>query len=353
MKATPCPRFWEAEAAEDGRLDATTLASFDRHTSTCASCACERATLAHLRALTNHLPQPRTTPLDRRRLRAAILKNGNRHVMTTGAPHLAWFLPISLLVASLVVLAGWGFATRRRALPDASPMAGIIVFEVTPIGVARWAVDREGADTQIALSEGSVSVHVAKLSTSQRFVLALPDGQIEVRGTRFVANVDQGRTRDISVSEGTVALHIASSEERILRMGESWSAELGDVAADTTPSSAIVAEAPNPPKRPGDTLKPSSRQPLRDPQPREGSAGAAFSDAMTAFSSGAYETADALFAQFQKEFPTDARNEDADFLRIIIEKRLGNRDATTQRAKAYLERYPRGFRRNDVDRILR
>jgi len=84
MKATPCPRLWEAEAAEDGRLDPTTLGSFDRHTSTCASCACERATLAHLRALTHHLPPPRTTPLDRKRLRATILRDGNRRIMTKG-----------------------------------------------------------------------------------------------------------------------------------------------------------------------------------------------------------------------------------------------------------------------------
>jgi hypothetical protein len=349
MRARSCPRLWEAEAAEDGRLDPTTLASFDRHASTCAACACERATFAHLRALADHLPLPRTTPLDRKRLRATILRNGNRAVMTAVSARPAWLVPTSVLLVSLAILAGLGFSTRRRAVREVSSMVSSIAFEVTPIGVARWTVDREGADAQIALSEGSLSVHVAKLSSGQHFLLVLPDGQIEVRGTRFVAHVDRGHTRDVSVSEGTVALRLAASRERLLHTGESWSAEPDETAVEAAPSSMIDANRPDPPGPHGD--KPSSRQP-QSGQPREVSAGAAFSDAMSAFSAGAYETADALFAQFQQKFPADARNEDAEFLRIVIEKRLGDRAATSRRARAYLEHYPRGFRRNDVERLI-
>lgn len=348
MKSASCPRLWEAEAAEDGRLDPTTLASFERHAATCASCTLERAALLQLRALTDHMPSPTTTPLDRKRLRASILKNVNLGMMTADSKRPAWLLAASVLVASLAIFAGWGFSTRHRVVHDVPSVTASIAFEVTPIGVAQWTVDREGADVQVALSDGSVSIHVAKLSIGQRFVLILPDGQIEVRGTRFVAHVDRGYTRDVRVSEGTVALRLASSRERLLRTGESWVAEPDETAVEAVPS-AIAVHAPDPPRPRGE--KHPSRPP-QDSAPQESSAGSAFSNAMTAFSSGAYETSDALFAQFQQRFPADARNEDVDFLRIVIEKRLGDPAAAARRARAYLERYPRGFRRNDVERLV-
>jgi hypothetical protein len=74
---------------------------------------------------------------------------------------------------------------------------------------------------------------------------------------------------------------------------------------------------------------------------------------MSAFSSGAYRTADSLFARFEQKFPADARSEDAAFLRIVIEKRLGDQAAVSRLAGEYLQLHPHGFRRNDVERLIR
>jgi hypothetical protein len=300
--------------------------------------------------MTAHMPVSPVSPLERKRLRAAILKRSNERLVKP-EPRRRWLLP-ALLIAAVVLVAGrWGISRNNRSPGDTPVSTGNVVYELTPIGVASWASLREGPETRIALSDGTISVHVAKLSAGQRFVLSLPDGEIEVRGTRFVAHVDRAHTRDIGVSEGTVALRLASSPERVLHGGESWSADPDPTTVShPTLASASTERAAMP--VPSRNNTPSSHPP--DPEEgHEASAGAIFADAMSAFSSGTYRTADALFARFEQKFPTDARSEDAAFLRIVIGKRLGDQAAVSRLAGEYLQRHPHGFRRSDVERLIR
>ena len=44
---------------------------------------------------------------------------------------------------------------------------------------------RADAERWMRLGSGAVSVHVAKLTTGERFVILTPDAEVEVRGTRF------------------------------------------------------------------------------------------------------------------------------------------------------------------------
>jgi hypothetical protein len=350
MSRSMCSRLWEAEAAEDGRLDPTALASFERHSSTCAPCSLERAALAHLRSMTAHIPLSPVSQLERKRLRAAILKQSNERLVRPEPQH-RWRIAVLLIAAMAVVAGGWGFSQRTRPSSDVQAFTRNVVYELTPIGVARWSLQREGPETRVVLADGTVSVHVAKLSIGQRFVLALPDGEIEVRGTRFVAHVDRSHTRDVGVSEGSVALRIASSPERILGSGESWTAEPDEtMVADPPLDTASTKRAPA--SASIRSVRPSSH-PADEEVAHDASAGALFADAMSAFSSGTYRTADALFARFEQKFPNDARSEDAAFLRIVIAKRLGDPASVSRLAGEYLQRHPRGFRRNDVERLSR
>jgi hypothetical protein len=52
------------------------------------------------------------------------------------------------------------------------------------------------------------------------------------------------------------------------------------------------------------------------------------------------------------DYPSDARAEDAAYLRVIALHRGGDVAATKQAALEYLERYPRGFRRAEVQALL-
>jgi outer membrane protein assembly factor BamD (BamD/ComL family) len=73
---------------------------------------------------------------------------------------------------------------------------------------------------------------------------------------------------------------------------------------------------------------------------------------MSAFSSGSYEAADVLFRSFERRFPTDSRQEDVAFIRIVIGSRRMHAADAQRMARAYLARYPTGLRRNEVEGLL-
>jgi hypothetical protein len=72
---------------------------------------------------------------------------------------------------------------------------------------------------------------------------------------------------------------------------------------------------------------------------------------MSALSSGAYLEADEYFAEFAARFRGDARVEDAVYLRTVIALRRGDRDAAAVRARDYLNRFPHGLRRNELEKL--
>jgi TolA-binding protein len=217
-------------------------------------------------------------------------------------------------------------------------------------------------------------VHVNHLGPGQRFVLAVPDGELEVRGTRFLTEVAENRTKRFVVTEGTVAARLSGAPERVFRAGDSWSRDSApradvhpeaDVPLDAkeTRSNVLTArdserEKPHPlhvATEPVVRESAGSGERKRDePPPHESHAGAAeeFSAAMAAFSSGAYLEADDRLAAFAARFPTDSRNEDAAFLRAVIAARRGDRTAAVARARDYLRRFKTGLRRPELERLL-
>src|SRR5204863_853100 len=116
------------------------------------------------------LSSPMATPLERRRLRAAILREGNRRLLSTpprAARLAAWLAAGAILVG----LSGHVFWKSAPAPHEPSSLASRPGFEVRAVGAAQWNVDRSGSDAQVTLREGTVSIHVAKLAASQHFVL--------------------------------------------------------------------------------------------------------------------------------------------------------------------------------------
>jgi TolA-binding protein len=74
---------------------------------------------------------------------------------------------------------------------------------------------------------------------------------------------------------------------------------------------------------------------------------------MSLFKDGDNARAAAHFGTFLIEHPRDARAEDAAYLRVLALQRAGNSSAVKQAASEYLNRYPHGFRRAEVEPLAR
>jgi ferric-dicitrate binding protein FerR (iron transport regulator) len=94
------------------------------------------------------------------------------------------------------------------------------------------ALVRSDAMRWFQLEAGAMDAHVAKLAAGERFVVATPDRQIEVRGTRFRVSLVRGNaacqggavTR-IAVDEGVVTVRAPGGAEGRVAAGERWPAD--------------------------------------------------------------------------------------------------------------------------------
>jgi hypothetical protein len=109
-------------------------------------------------------------------------------------------------------------------------------------GPAQMTLDGSPAALTVRLAEGTVEAHVAHRNPGERFAVATRDFEVEVRGTTFAVTTGSGRSR-VHVSEGRVAVRLASGEERPVSAGEGfdWPAA---AAADAAPATAPHAAEP-------------------------------------------------------------------------------------------------------------
>jgi hypothetical protein len=229
---------------------------------------------------------------------------------------------------------------------------------------------------RIAIDFGRFQVQVTKLHPPQRFVLEMPDGQVEVEGTRFVLDVAADGARSIQVEEGRVALRLSNHPTRLLVPGQQWSAPaVRPAATPPEPTAANPARTDGPapllrsakasvgaaggraaerPRALSSTVRELSED--KAPSPAEASTGSAsptFANAMSAFSAGDYGRAEQLFLQFERHHSTDSRAEDAAFLRSVSRWRRGDPAGARAIAAKYLQRYPGGLRRREAERLVK
>ncbi|AKV00479.1 hypothetical protein AKJ09_07142 [Labilithrix luteola] len=347
MSAGPCTRLWEAEALSDGRLTGTDRASFERHAARCVECRQELAELAKLSATLQAVDVGALGELERQRARARLLERANAAILE--APQRQRPRRFALLaVAALVACSAALFAFRTRTSADS--VASILEppkVEITPSGDTIVADRSAGSIRALEMTDGSASFAVHRLERGQRFLLTLPDGEIEVRGTRFTVVVANGRTQSVAVDEGKVVLRRRGEAETGLVAGDRWS----KVETVATPAVA-VATAPTASSHPpmaGPT------EPRHKPvhRPSASLAGARFDQGAESFDRKAYADADRELASFVRDFPDDPRCEDADYLRAVAHWRLGDREGAIDLAKNYLAKYPNGLRRTEAARMAR
>jgi TolA-binding protein len=256
-------------------------------------------------------------------------------------------------VIAIIVVAVRG--RRISSAVDAEISAGPPSFEVEDAVGAEWFSEVTGSEVRTRLSGGAASFHVERTRSGQRFLLQMPDAQIEVHGTRFRVEVRDGTTQRVEVSEGLVTFRRRSEPERRLYAGEIWDALLegeatmGDerLAGDAHEDASAVALG---------TFDAMTQLPLSGAKSlsdvRSSAARRdAFAAAVTAFRKGDYLKAEQLLDRFLDATPHDARVEDACFIKAVARARSGDTEGAAQLGRAYLERFPNGLRRREAARL--
>jgi hypothetical protein len=233
-------------------------------------------------------------------------------------------------------------------------------------GLTAFRVDSQGAVQHFSLQRGELAAHVAKLHAGQRFIVATPDAEVEVRGTRFRLSVlEQGatcgagtRTR-LDVTEGVVQVRARGGETIDVRAGQSWPADCREEPAPSATPTSTVAAAPA-----QSTVAPHHSAPqvarLAPSAPSTAPALASergsdltpqndlFSEAVSQKRSGNVSGALRTFDQLIARYPNAALAENALVERMRL---LGGSSQGRAEARRYLQLYPHGFAAAEAQKL--
>jgi hypothetical protein len=253
------------------------------------------------------------------------------------------WVPVVAALSIALLVAGGMYRARRSVSSVAPPL-----FDIEDRQGAVFTTETMGSMVHVSLSSGSASFHVQRTTERQRFLLSLPDGEIEVHGTRFVVALADGATRRVDVSEGVVTLRLRGALTREIRAGDHWdrTASLPSPPAGVDPRFGAADNT----DEPRGSAAAAQRSP---PDHRESASQDAFSAGVAAFRTGDFRRAEHLLDRFlnSKGKSVDPRIEDACFLRAVSRARSGDTEGASRLAKEYLQRFPNGLRRPEAERI--
>jgi ferric-dicitrate binding protein FerR (iron transport regulator) len=205
---------------------------------------------------------------------------------------------------------------------------------------ADMTVDEDGPTQVLRLDAGAVELHVAKVSVGRRFLVATPDAQVEVRGTRFnvaIAPVDSSCNEEavthLTVSEGVVVVRHGGVERRVVA-GEQW-------PGGCIPTIEISAPMPAAPAAPW-------------PQPVVSSLGEQndlFAEGIVAKHGRDPQAALSIFDRFLTTYPASPLAQSAAVERMRLLRTTSSPRAPAA-ARQYLARYPNGFARAEAEAIV-
>ncbi len=347
-----CPRWPEVEAAEDGRFSAREVDRVERHLAQCADCRARRERWISLREEARGYAKAPVSDLQRHRARAALLlaaAHGEEQPRRSVTP---FAFAGALSFAGAVAIAAVILARRGEHRTTGTPTDPTARIEI--VGEAHWTRSIEPDRETVRLTEGALQVSVPHQRVGHRFVVALPDGELEVRGTRFVVEAHGGHTVRVTVYEGLVALRVSHEPERLIAAGQRWKVpdDRPVVAAQTPPAAevpaAVVASATPPPAQHGAHTHGSAHSESADAEaPFQ-----RFASGVAAMGRGDFRTAAADFEDFERQQPHDERADDAGWLRVVALRRAGDEPAALTSAERYLRGYPSGAHRGEVATLL-
>jgi TolA-binding protein len=357
---TECDRYWEIDALREGKLGEGDADAFERHASACEVCSAAVARDARLRTLAASIAGVGPNDLDLRRTRARVLRDvANRRPQAWRAP-----VVIAASCAAAVVIALSWIGSRRAPLahlpppavapvaagsgpepPPPEPAATTLAGTVLSADGARWFRTRDAGVERIRLEEGTLRLSVRHQTAAERFVVELPDGELEVRGTTFTVSASATATARVAVEGGVVALRIRGlPAEILLQAGESWSAAATKVPPRAAP--AAVSSAGGGRVRPSAAVATSTA--IGAPAPSEDEGAEAYAGAIVQWQRHDYAAAAGAFHAFILSHPSASQVEDASFLEAAALARAGRSDAAALAAEDHLARFPSSFHRREA-----
>ena len=225
----------------------------------------------------------------------------------------------------------------------------------------------QGGAEGVTLSNGRVAVRVPKLGPTRSFAVATPEATIVVHGTAFSVERTTGsageapRTR-VEVNEGSVAVR-RNGVEVVLQAGDRWSsaapsqgaeadeAKAGEVAANGNPTA-------NKPKfvtgrgAGASSAKNTVGASGSDKSSSLAAENGLLQTAMAARQQGDPRRASELAGELVKRYPASPLVEEARVERMRALAAAGGPAAAESEARSYLADYPRGFARQEANRIL-
>ena len=314
--ALTCHRKWQVEAESDGRLQGADVQSAARHRQHCAECADERRRLAELTDDFRRLPDSTRDALSVRRSRQRLLSAFNESLLVPPRRPHGVYAALGLAATALAAFV----LSSRKPLPSAAIPPAV---EVRAAAGTRWQISSTATLDRVELSEGVATLAVHP-HPGRRVVVQLPDGELEDLGTTFEVSVHEGNTDHIAVSEGRVWARLVGHPEFSLRAGEQWQ------KLSAAPAAPESAEAPNaPPSAP--SARPTAPSASSGPHP----------------SRSAASSVPRLTPPKVLDRDT-AQDEDAAYLAVIALLNQQRYVEARRQARAYLLRFPNGFRRIEV-----
>lgn len=349
---TSCKRIWEAEAARDGRLLSEGRAQFERHSHSCADCAREQRKLDELARRLRELHVEEIDELSLRRRRQELLARANADRMAVPRPQSRQGRRLSL--AAVVVLLASSVGVYRAFLGEEP----VLAVEAERGSSYRRYVD-DGVPV-ITLDRGRLSLTVKRGNAPHGVRIRTPDGIIEDVGTTFSVLVEDGRTELVEVSEGQVLVSLRGQIPRLVSAGEThrpYDERVIRHARDSlgeSPSKLTAPDAsPHAPPRVALAKRPQlTRRQVGADTTHAARAERAFATAVSVLKTGDASEAALLFWRFERSHHDHPLAEDASYLRIVALMRASLTGEARAAGRAYLDRYPRGFRRPEVEHLL-
>lgn len=337
MVKPACERLWEVDALREGRLSPADAVAHERHRGTCSVCRERYAEDERLRDLGAELEPAPMEPLRARRLRAQVLRAAAEPPARSSQ---RWVFAIAAAVVLVVATLGvW--KVRRAPIAAPAPQTSTVVPEsfagtIAPQPDTKWSRRRDGRVERVRIDDGELRIQVRKQEPDERFFVDLPDGEIEVRGTRFWVTVRGGETLSVRVEEGVVAFRRVGAEEILLHASESWE----------KPRSVEARRTPAPSTPVASVKTPSREEPRND---RATSVVAVeYESAVTSYREKRYPEAAQKFATFVSAHPGAAETEDAEFLEASALAHAGRPDAAALIAERFLAHHPSSFHAKDA-----
>lgn len=378
-----CSRTWEVEAARDGRLGEQERKAHARHVAECSDCRREQRALDELQVGLRAVAGSEVSDGKLRHGRQALLERALAERNERGRARHGYRRPlaVALAAAALALVVWWGFGGAASS--------AIVVRAARGASYRRY---EEGGRQIIDLERGRLEIEVGHAEGEPRLRVRTPDGVVDDVGTTFVVEVAAGRTELVEVSVGLVRVALVGRPVAMVEPGLRYRPyKSADVTASTADAGSVTStglhldapsepiaqpepiaqrQTPMPPRATRDSSRfRGPKGPRKPPQtsvterPRttasdsdagdDGSpSGRAFAEAVQTLDRGEAVEAARRFRAFAQTYPTDRRAEDAGYLRVVAWLRAGKRAEARSAAEEFLRRYPAGFRRQDVERLL-